>query len=92
MLQIEVVVHDGGASVDDDGGACDNGGSIADFLSLNCDPSLTKKIFERLLFSLYALFSFHNITVEIYHPNVTYPKKVDIRMKTAVAVRIPEMQ
>jgi len=33
---------DGGASVDDDGGDCHNGGGIEHFLSLNCNPSVDK--------------------------------------------------
>lgn len=49
---------DGGASVDDDGGDCHNGGGIEHFLSLNCNPSVDKLDFLEIIIFTVCIFFF----------------------------------
>ena len=84
---------DTGASVDDDDGDCRNDAGIEEFLSLSYDPSIDKLDFwEIFIFSPVCIIFFHYITVKMCRLTSPHPKNDDMRIKTAVAVSIPEMQ
>ena len=86
-------VADTGASVDDDGNDCYNGARIQHFLSLSYNPSIDKlEFWEIFIFPPVCIIFFHYITVEMITLMSPHPKKDDMRIKTAIAVRIPEMQ